>query len=121
MEDLIKNTQIQYNNPKQFWNSVSRQMGSETNTAYIKHKNEKIYDDQEKKALHKTYWQEVFQITQEANQSFNNQHEAVVNEFIEQHRHRTNPHHAADNSRLNEDCLIILNTRHKEEVELTKL
>ena len=102
---LVKETELSYNNPKKFWSSVGRLMGSnDISVPYLIDNGEKIFENKEKEAVFRRFWQNIFTINPQDNAEFNAQHEELVNNFIRENKYRTQPYIRANSRRLNQDC-----------------
>ena len=102
---LIKETELTYNNPKKFWSTVDRLMGSnDISVPYLLDNGEKIFENKEKEAVFRRFWQNIFTINPEDNAEFNAQHEELVNNFIRENILRTQPYLNANLRRLNPNC-----------------
>ena len=105
-ENLIKNIDLQKNDPKQFWSSIRRLMGGkEETTPFLKdNRGQKCYKDEEKEKLFREIWQDIFRISNQENQNFCQQKEEEVKAFLDQNRHRLTPYKEASMDRLNPHC-----------------
>ena len=95
---LIKNVSNTYSNPTTFWEKIRLITGNSTaEPQYIKNTNNiKIYSNEGKEEIHRKYWEKVFDVEIEDD----NTTEKVL-EHLQHNLHRTTPYDNTDQSRLN--------------------
>ena len=73
---------------KKFWSQIKKLQGSEgkTKATYIKdHNDKKIYDGNEKETIFRKYWENVFKISEEENNTFDKDNDRHWNTFTKLH------------------------------------
>ena len=76
---------------------------NERDTPYlidIENNNNKLYKDEEKHSLYNRTWKNVFKISEEENQNFDEENEIRVNNFLNENLYRTKPYEFANTRRL---------------------
>lgn len=89
-EELIRKTDTERNS-RDFCSSIKRMIGNNTTTQqkYLKdHNNKRIYEDEEKEEIFRGYWSQVFKISREENDEFDQDNDHRVNQYIEENRHQ---------------------------------
>ena len=75
--------------------------GKEETTPYLKDDDgNKIYSDDGKANLLKNIWTDIFQISPEENQDFDQENETIVANFLQRNQNRTKPYPFSDLTRL---------------------
>ena len=87
--ELCKNIK----DPSAFWGAYKRLMGSTThqNTFLYNNTREQIHETEEKETLHRRYWQQNFQISDDENNNFNIHKENEVTEALQHSLHLLTP------------------------------
>lgn len=100
---LMRNLNIEYNNPKRFQADIRKYSGSNNSgTPYIlNNNNEKIFEKEEKEKIFRGVWEKIFQITHEENKKFDQNHERQIKQFFDQNQARTKPYAIANLNRDN--------------------
>lgn len=98
-QELITTLELQQD-PKQFWKSVKRMLGSNTKQSapYLKHENTQLDTPQEKEPIFRQHWQNIF--TETDNDDFNTDHINTIQEHMNNISQHTSPYHTGDLSRL---------------------
>ena len=106
---VIKLMEKYKNDIKKFWDSIRRLLGkSKVNIPYLINENgEKVEDQKEQVKLLTETWGKTFTITEEENQTFDQENENMVNMFIRQNKNRTEPYMHPDLNRLENDNPLI--------------
>ncbi len=102
-EDKINEVSINSKNSKQFWNKIKVLKGKQTtHTNYMKDtEGKKYYSDKEKCNLMEKSWENVFKITEEEDNNFDQQHSDHINRYITVNNNRVNTFPTVDLSRIN--------------------
>ena len=101
--DMIKEIEIEYNNPKKFWGSVRKLTGgnNESSPYLIDEGNKKLFDNKEKEIEFRRFWENIFKINPEDNEEFDRQHEQMVENYINNNMQRLRPYINGNSNRLN--------------------
>ena len=96
-----------YKDPKKFWQNIKRLRGTTaSNTPYLIFQNNKIYEDKVKEPIFRDIWSNIFKISPEENQLFDQNTDTLVNNFItDNHEHLTPYTHASPNNLDNSNNL----------------
>lgn len=108
---LIEDLEIDSKDPKVFWRTIHKMMGTErcNTTNYIKDQNgRKLYSDADKEREFRKRWSKVFDISEEENENFDDENERIVNQYLRTRLHRITPYHTADLARLRVTAIIRL-------------
>ena len=99
---LLGNIETSYQDAAKFWGQVKKLMGGkEPHPAYLlRPDNTKAFEIEDQLELFTETWANTFKISDEDNELFDEDHEVMVNEYIEQNWGRTQPYEFADLSRL---------------------
>ena len=98
----IKNLNDIYNNPAKFWKDVQRLMGGKAKSVpyIIDNRGNKSYDSREKEPKFREIWGNIFKISQEENQNFDQINERHVLRYLQRHEFETLPYQHTDSDRL---------------------
>ena len=101
----IENININYRDPKRFWEDIKKMQGSsKTSPPYlVDEQNRKIKETEGKEELFRNTWQNILRISDEENRSFDMQHEDNINRYINDNRYRLKPYQLANLNRLDEN------------------
>ena len=91
------------NDPKQFWTSIKKLQGNsnKTNMKYIRdHHNNLIQDPTHIETIFRQHWKDVFRISDEENQNFDQDQETEIEDIILDNRHNLRPYITTDNTRI---------------------
>ena len=101
-EDNITNTIQVSHDTKAFWRKIKQLKGnSHTHTNYLEdHEGNKYYTEEEQCSIMENTWRDIFRITEEDEQSFDEQHSTHIETYIQLHSHRTKPFFNSDFTRL---------------------
>jgi hypothetical protein len=82
--------------------------GTTRQQTYLRdHNNQDIYDDEGKERLFRSTWKDVFRITPEENENFDDITDTTVTEYLNRHRQKTIPHDFPDIRRLDQQTIPI--------------
>ena len=89
-----------------FWKKIKKKQGnkSKRDTPYlidIENNNKKLYRDEEKHSLYNKTWKNVFRISEEEKQNFDEENEIRVNNFLNENVYKIRPYEFANTRRLN--------------------
>lgn len=91
--------------PKKFWTSIKKLQGN-TNKAkatYIRdHQDNKIHTEQGREEIFRRYWQNIFRITDEENEDFDEEHEEEIKQALEQNKEKLQTHTIKRKPNINE-------------------
>ena len=84
----IKNLNDIYNNPAKFWKDVQKLMGGKAKGVpyIIDNRGSKLYDSREKEPKFREIWGNIFKISQEENQNFDQINERHVLRYLQKTR-----------------------------------
>ena len=106
-ENKILSTVEKYNSPTDFWRAIKVLKGNTEHTSpYITHNNDKLYSPEEKEPIFRDIWSNIFRITPEENQQFDQHTEHTVNNFININREHCTPYQYADETRLSNNSYL---------------
>ena len=108
-DELIEKVDTERND-KDFWLSIKRMMGgnSRTEQRYLKNSNgEDIYEEEGKEQLFRNYWQNVFKISEEENESFDKAIEEEVKQCLEENKLQIETLEISNTERRNEDIELV--------------
>lgn len=106
-EDQIKYISENSKNSKQFWNKIKLLQGKKTaHTNYMKDsEGNKYYSEKEKCNLMEKTWSNVFRITEEEENSFDQDHSEHIDRYINVNNHRIESFPTANMNRLNTEIV----------------
>ena len=98
----IKNLNDIYNNPAKFWKDVQKLMGGTAKGVpyIIDNRGNKLYDSREKEPKFREIWGNIFKISPEENQSYDQLNERHVLTYLQRHEFETLPYQHTDYDRL---------------------
>ena len=99
---LIQKLDVEHN-PKTFWTSIKKLQGTgdKIKATYIKDHNDRpIYDNVQKEHIFRHYWQNIFKISDEENQNFDQHTDQQVTDFLIPRREHLKPYTQTDYTRL---------------------
>lgn len=96
-----------YRDPTRFWREIRLLKGTDKrSTPYlIDHQGRKVHDTQGQLSLFTNLWRDIFQISDDENEDFDEDNERTVLHFLDDNRDRILPHDTADYSRLTNNPL----------------
>ena len=82
-----------YKDPSQFWNNIKVLMGGKgiKNSYLLDENNVKLYEPKDKERRFRSIWSNVFRISDEENQNFDQENETMVTEFLNERQQETQP------------------------------
>ena len=96
---------------REFWRMIEGYTGKtkhETLPYLVDSNGNKLYTDEEKEEAMRRQWQNVFRISDEENQDFDQQFEQEINNYINDNQHRVNPERKVNKDRLIDVGLVTL-------------
>ena len=98
----IKNLNDIYNNPAKFWKDVQKLIGGKAKGVpyIIDNRGNKLYDSREKEPKFREIWGNIFKISQEENQNFDQINERHVLRYLQRHEFETLSYQHTDSDRL---------------------
>ena len=95
--------------PTVFWRKLRRMMGStaESSSYMFNHAGVKVHTDAEKEAVHRSFWKNIYRISEADNDLFDEDTEEMVMEALEEGSERLTPAVNIDFGQLNSDDPII--------------
>ena len=95
--------------PTVFWRKLKQLMGNTTESSpyMFNHAGVKVYSNAEKEAVHRSFWKNVFRISEAENALFDEETEEMVMEALEEGRDRLTPDHTIDFDHLSADDPLI--------------
>ena len=114
----LQEININLHDPKIFWERINqiRASPSQTTQYMINIHGNKVYTNNEKEKIFREHWEKIYNITDEDNEEFDEDHERRVLQELNERMHRTIPYNAADPTRLQENNTL---TRKITEYEIT--
>ena len=105
---IIEKLDIDYNDQSKFWKKIRQLKGGKDPPApyLVNRLGDKIRDIEGMTELLTETWSNVFRISDEDNESFDEDNEELVNDFIAANRERTQPYSHSDLSRLAPDSQL---------------
>lgn len=102
-DELINNLDTN-KNPKDFWISIKKMIGNDKQIlTFIKDQNGiPLYTDKEIESAFRREWKNVFRISDEENDEFDEDHELIIKEWMETRLDRTFPSEITDLSKIRE-------------------
>lgn len=98
---LLGKIDIAKSNPNIFWSRIKRLLGFNKESApYIMDNGTKLFTPEEQEPVFRAFWSNTFRITPEENQHFDQNHEALVNQAIEDRIQDLLPYDTVDLDRL---------------------
>lgn len=106
-EDKINYISDNSKNSREFWNKINILKGKNiTYTNYMKDSaGNKYYTDREKCTLMEETWKNVFKITEEDENSFDQNHSEMITTYINANNDKTKPFPTANSVRINDENL----------------
>ena len=98
----IQKVNSTYKDPAKFWGDIKVLMGEKgiKNSYILDANNAKIHEPKYKEKEFRSIWTNVFKITDEENQNFDQDNETMVTEYLNEHQQQTQPYPFAHLSRL---------------------
>ena len=98
----IRKVNSTYKDPAKFWRDIKVLMGGKgiKNSYILDANNTKIHEPKDKEKEFRSIWTNVFKITDEENQNFDQDNETMVTEYLNEHQQQIQPYPFADLSRL---------------------
>ena len=96
---------------------------NERDTSYltdIENNNKKLYKDEKKHSLYNRTGKNVFRISKEKNQNFDEENEIRVNNFLNENMYRIRPYESANTRRLNPNNFLTKPIENRHIVTITK-
>lgn len=95
-------------NPKTFWASINKLCGTnKQKQPYILDQNgRKLYEDEEIEEAFRKQWKNIFKISEEENEEFDEETEELVVDYLNNNNDRYTPHHTANFERLTPGLII---------------
>ena len=111
----IKNLKDIYNNPAKFWKDVQKLMGGKAKHVpyIIDNRGNKLYDSREKEPKFREIWGNIFKISQEENQNFDQINERHVLRYLQRHEFETLPYQHIDSDRLDQQLYDKTHNKHR--------
>ena len=105
----IQKVNSTYNDPAKFWGDIKVLMGGKgiENSYILDANNTKIHEPKDKEKEFRSIWTNVFKITDEENQNFDQDNETMVTEYLNEHQQQMQPYPFADLSRLDPNNYLI--------------
>lgn len=96
--DNIDNTTI----AKDFWRAINKLLGTNNQpTHYVKdHNGRKLYENKDIAEAYRREWKNIFRISPDENELFDNDHEEMIINWVNQNIERTIPYNIIDKSRI---------------------
>ena len=107
----IQKVNSTYKDPAKFWGDIKVLMGGKgiknSCIGLLDANNTKIHEPKDKEKEFRSIWTNVFKITDEENQNFDQDNETMVTEYLNEHQQQTQPYPFVDLSRLDPNNYLI--------------